>query len=407
MAKGNLFLGTASRSVGDVTLMRRNGQQVARARVRKIANPRSHGQAAQRMLTAAITRFYSPFAGALEKSWEGKNKMDSYAAYLKQAHKRGKAMKFAVPKDYGFAPIPVQVSAGTIPSVALSYNSQADAGFILECGFTAPSESVTFAAFSQAMIAKYGLEDGDQVTFIWALNDVEAEEGYIPQYHRIWLDVTDTTPLSSSLLGGLNFEADAEGNLVISEDNDAIAGMAVIISHYDNGVWRRSTQNFVVAPGDSVFYGDAKFNEYVGTWMDGTSTPVSNVYLNGSHPDRVTVKLNGTSYTLTGSHLKTIGDKKYVYFSTEEGKDIYFKNSNDRSDQFGMWYDDRLVGLSSLVGSWGAAAPATMPANSVLVEIDGTYSASYTAAIAGALEKFAIENGWTITGAAAGFAANA
>lgn len=407
MAKGNLFLGTASRSVGDVTLMRRNGQQVARARVRKIANPRSHGQAAQRMLTAAITRFYSPFAGALEKSWEGKNKMDSYAAYLKQAHKRGKAMKFAVPKDYGFAPIPVQVSAGTIPSVSLAYNEQADAGFILECGFTAPSESVTFATFSQAMIAKYGLEDGDQVTFIWALNDVEAEEGYIPQYHRIWLDITDTTPLSSSLLGGLKFEADAEGNLVISEENDAIAGMAVIISHYDNGVWRRSTQNFVVAPGDSVFYGDAKFNEYVGSWMDGASTPVSNVYLNGSHPDRVTVKLNGTSYTLTGSHLKTIGDKKYVYFSTAEGKDIYFKCTNEKHDSFGKWYDAELVNLDNLASGWGSNPPAQVPANSVVFEIDGSYSESYTAAIASALEKFAIGNGWTIPGATAGFAANA
>lgn len=406
MAKGNLFLGTASRSVGDVTLMRRNGQQVARARVRKIANPRSHGQAAQRMLTAAITRFYSPFAGALEKSWEGKNKMDSYAAYLKQAHKKGKAMKFAVPKDYGFAPLPVQVSAGTIPSVSLAYNTLADAGFVLQCGFTAPSESVTFGSFSQAMIAKYGLEDGDQVTFIWALTDVEAEEGYIAQYHRIWLDVASDSPLSSSLLGGLNFEADAKGNLLISEDNDALAGMAVIISHYDNGVWRRSTQNFVVAPGDSVFYGDAKFSEYISTWMDGTSTPVSNVYLNGSHPDRVTVVLNGTSYTLTGSHINTIGDKKYVYFSTEQGKNIYFKNTNDRSDSFGSWYDDRLVGLSNLTDSWGATAPTSLPADSVLVEISGSYTAAYTTAIAAALERFAVANGWSIQGAALGFSAN-
>ena len=49
MAKGNLILGTASRSIGDVTMYRRNGQQVSRARVRNIGNPRTEGQAKQRM----------------------------------------------------------------------------------------------------------------------------------------------------------------------------------------------------------------------------------------------------------------------------------------------------------------------------------------------------------------------
>ena len=69
MAKGNLFLGTAARSVGDVVMYRREGSQVSRVRVRKIANPKTDAQCAQRAYMSAVVRFYQPLADILERSF--------------------------------------------------------------------------------------------------------------------------------------------------------------------------------------------------------------------------------------------------------------------------------------------------------------------------------------------------
>lgn len=71
MSKGNLFLGYARGSVGDVVLYRANGQQVARARNRKPANPRSAAQIYQRAIVATIAQAYRAGYAIFDHSFEG------------------------------------------------------------------------------------------------------------------------------------------------------------------------------------------------------------------------------------------------------------------------------------------------------------------------------------------------
>lgn len=283
MAKGNLFLGTASKSVGDITLMRRNGQQVARVRVRKIANPKSAGQVRQRMMLAAVSRFYAPLSSCLEQSFEGLTKAQSYSKFLQTNMRLARAYGVAVPKDAGFIPLPFRVSSGTMPSANYYYNSADDAGFILDLGGNLERDTYTVAAISQALIARYGLEEGDQVTFIWSLQDGEPDTGgehvYNVQYRRLWIDTTDTTVLS---LGTLSFLSTG-GNLVINEDNDWLRGFAVIFSHWENGQWRRSNQLMAVAAGiDEDYMGEEAFKRYFPEWTRADVQPSSDVYLNGA-----------------------------------------------------------------------------------------------------------------------------
>ena len=77
MAKGNLLLGTAGNSVGDVVMYRREGAQVSRVRVRKIKNPKTDAQSLQRAAFSPVAKFYSPLAVVLERSFEGLSKMKS------------------------------------------------------------------------------------------------------------------------------------------------------------------------------------------------------------------------------------------------------------------------------------------------------------------------------------------
>ncbi|MEE1214762.1 MAG: hypothetical protein U0L04_07265 [Bacteroidaceae bacterium] len=405
MAKGNLLLGTASRSIGDVTMYRRNGQQVSRARVRKIGNPRTEGQAKQRMLQAALTRFYSPLASCLEKSFEGKNKMDSYSKFLAVNNRIGRDM-FAVPKNAGWVPVPVKVSGGTMPSPNISYNEAADAGFLLDAPFGAGA-TMNLGSLSQALMDAYGLSEGDQVTVIAAINRSKADEpNFTPVYFRFFLKPTSVDAAPS--FGGVSFVEDS--GVAIQHNDDALAGVAVIFSRYENNAWRRSNSFMVLAPNIlEDFTGTEGIAKWLDEWMNGTTVPTSDVYLNGStesqlapHAGSVTVTINGTSYTFIGSGHRVIGQNDYAYLITSDGERKYLKNGNEKSDQFGKYADIRIMQLTNLSSSWGVdTAPADIPAADIIT-LDPADKA-YTGAIGEQLTEFAAAHGWTAVGATSMF----
>ena len=71
MAKGNMFLGMSRGSVGDVTFYRNRGNQVARARNRQPANPKTEAQVIQRMILATASKAYSRMKGIVDHSFQG------------------------------------------------------------------------------------------------------------------------------------------------------------------------------------------------------------------------------------------------------------------------------------------------------------------------------------------------
>lgn len=401
MAKGNLILGTASRSIGDVTMYRRNGQQVSRARVRKIGNPRTEGQAKQRMLQAALTRFYSPLASCLEKSFEGKNKMDSYSKYLAVNNRIGRNM-FAVPKNAGWVPVPVKVSGGTMPSPNVSYNEKADAGFVLDAPIA--GEQLSLGSLSQALMDAYGLSEGDQVTVIAAINRSTTDEpNFTPVYFRFFLKPSSVD--AAPTFGGVTFNID-NGFISIDHTDDALGGVAVVFSRYENNAWRRSNSFMVLAPNVlEDFTGTEGIAKWLDEWMNGTTVPTSDVYLNGStespltpHAGSVTVTLNGTSYTFIGSGHRVIGQNDYAYLITSDGERKYLKNANEKSDNFGKYADIHVMQLINLSDGWGvAAAPADIP-EADIISINNI-DAAYTNAIGEQLTEFAAAHGWTAIGA--------
>ena len=74
MAKGNLFLGTARGSVGDVTMYQNRGQQAARVRKRVIANPESDRQIVTRAILSTVAKAYSAGRAIFDHAFEGYKK---------------------------------------------------------------------------------------------------------------------------------------------------------------------------------------------------------------------------------------------------------------------------------------------------------------------------------------------
>lgn len=71
MAKGNLFLGDARGSVGDVTFYTKNGQQISRVRRRSIKNPNTSGQLYQRAILSTVIKAYQAGSVIFDHSFEG------------------------------------------------------------------------------------------------------------------------------------------------------------------------------------------------------------------------------------------------------------------------------------------------------------------------------------------------
>lgn len=284
MAKNNLLLGSAAGSVGDVTLMRRQGVQVSRVRVRSIANPKTFGQAQQRCYMAPIPKFYAPLAIALEKSWEGKSKSESYSAFLKKNAQLARENNWTLPKGTGFFPMPYRVSNGTLPSVN-AYYTTAQGNPVLQ--FPIPlglPNNMSFGQFSQLLINKLGLNNEDQLTYIYIIK--VDDDIFIPSFTRFYLNVES----SEALVGFMrNLGIDVYGNnnetiafKPLNSGYNFVAG-CIIASRWENNQWRRSIESISVAPAIlAAIAGPDVAAANIATYMNSATANPSDVYLNGS-----------------------------------------------------------------------------------------------------------------------------
>lgn len=274
MAKGNMFLGTAQKKVGDVVLYRRDGVQQSRVRVRKIANPKTEGQALQRCFLAPVAKFYAPLAGVLERAWENQNKSKSAQSFQRVNINKAKAEGWYVQKGVGFFPLPYQLSYGILPR--LKYTIAATVA-TLDAGTPA---GTTIGALSAALIARYGLAEGDQLTFVGVTFNAETGT-YRPLWLRFLLNSSDTRA-GSALSSEVVIDIRTSGVYVSSATAQPLVAVAFIVSRYDNG-WKRSTQSLAVV--DSVLsqvMGEDARAAAIASYQDGASVVTSDVYLNGS-----------------------------------------------------------------------------------------------------------------------------
>lgn len=275
--KGNPILGTGSGSIGDVTVMRRNGSQVTRVRLRKIKNPMSQGQAEQRMYMAPITKFYSPLSKVLETSFEGLNKADSYAKFISVNANLARANGWAVKKGRGFVGLPYQISGGSLGTPVVDATGQ------LQISQGAAAAPTTLGELSTALLSFYPfLQNGDQVTFIYVDAPDESEK-MMPAYGRFYIDSTSTAALPAHIFGVRNEEDFILAGKEAGADNFSCGW---IFSRWDENAqrWARST-SFMVADPDKMddYTGSENLAAAIASYMKSAGqTPVSDVYLNGS-----------------------------------------------------------------------------------------------------------------------------
>lgn len=283
MAKGSFILHGSRKSVGNIVTYKRDGVQVIREKATSVSNPKTAGQANQRALFAPAAKFFSPLSVMLEKSFEGLNKSKSYSRFLQQAIKDAKNNGWYLPKDTGFFPLPYMITDGTIRS--MSYVIDAVEGLCFNFGTDITVAPTTIGDLSQLFMTN-GYLVGDQVTIFLVGQEDEMGQCY-PVYVRFLL-APESTELLSELSPALSFGINDE-QIAVRFTNEPsyirpYAAGAIIVSRYQNKVWRRSTQRVAVNSDimekiTSLAWKESSIESYM---EGGSGTVFSDVYLNGS-----------------------------------------------------------------------------------------------------------------------------
>lgn len=242
MAKGNMLLGMARGSVGDVTFYRDGGLQRARSRNRQPNNPRSNKQQTQRALFSNCVKFYKLTASKFFRfAFENKKVNESdYNAFMRENLKRGVMMSKTA---FYVEPYPALgnwlMSRGSLATIRNANDDNTNAPiFDLGAPYAdIPSRNITIGEISTAMVASGRYQVGDIITMIKYLSNGDkipsatpnAETDYLQTNFVFWQFLVDPNNSNTfiSLFGDVvRFYIDqtSQGNLAISFGSLAASG---------------------------------------------------------------------------------------------------------------------------------------------------------------------------------------
>lgn len=290
MATGNLFLGTARKKLGDIVLARRNGKQISRIRVTP-KNPQSDMQTLSRLAMSTATKTAAALGQIVDHSFQGvPYGQKSVNHFVKNASKilRSFAVAAYNGENSDAAPILPYTAAGlgvaapiVIASGDLSVGNLAPsvAGAVVKIGSVDDlGEDVTIANFESV----FGFPYTDQITFVVGMR---TEDTSTPESESVMAGIDFTVlrlnfktnlmdgdvlfdydggafviePSSidteRSSAGVDNLAINAQGNIILnafSGDTGSYTCAAVIVSRYENNVWRRSNATLVQGAPEGI-----------------------------------------------------------------------------------------------------------------------------------------------------------
>lgn len=306
MATGNVILGTATGSIGDVTLMRRAGKQVSRVRVRKIGNPKSANQAANRALLNTLGTAYGYLRGIVDHSFQGKSgRLANMREFFKLNQGVARATGSVSPSgtDEGFnfnfkgetlmRPNPLKIATGTLPAVNIEEVKSGTPSVVVGFGIKGWQEEMSY----NDVVNLLGLEKGDQLTFV-GVADPEfvgvRSDSNMPRSYGVLLfcrvilepasgDMT-TNFLDGEVINSPNprnqgyIEIDANGCIQMTHlPASNFIAFGVIVSRYDNGQWKRSNCQMLVGED---YVSSNTMSEVYESYMQNEEVPSSDLYLN-------------------------------------------------------------------------------------------------------------------------------
>ena len=346
MGTFNIFLGSAVRSIGDITLMRKAGRQIARVRLRTIKNPRTEAQATQRNFVAPVIRFFGEVHTVLRGSFQGMSAEESYNAFQRVNINLAKSNGWFLLKGTSWYPMPYQLSRGTIMPVTYTLDTTSD-DHALAIALAGSAEDLGTIGRLSARFISAGYQRGDIVTILLARR---LDDGsFAPQSVQFALNAQSTQPLSGLLPAGVGYDNDAT-TVYLHADGDSIAAGAVIIARRVGKRWLRSTQYLAVDTDIlSHLTSETSRDDAIASYMAGGSDEGGGVYPGGDGVAYNVTAYDGRALLFYGgafdAQIETISALKYIKVRPTNVDNYYYILKDD----------DYPIGTSSNT----AATPAT------------------------------------------------
>lgn len=288
MAKGNILLGYGRGSIGDVVLSRVKGQQVAKARNRKPANPRTEGQMIQRSRFLSAIKFFSRGNQAQFKfAYEGKKSTESdYNAFMRLNAYKGVYITKTQGENLAWPMLGSFVcSKGSLTEVVpvVSAKTQDTDAAYMGCRVSITSQSATVAEVSTELTRTLRVPVGTILTFfalqqtystidengnMTVLAGAKPVEWLIKQ---IRLDTTDTRTLEE-----VGFEIDPTSHIlspgfhIHKWHGQSYAAIGIVASREENGSLKVSTCNLLMNDASqlaaAIARSTANMNAVIADW---------------------------------------------------------------------------------------------------------------------------------------------
>lgn len=200
MSKGNMLLGFARGKVGDLVFSRSNGQQVVRAKATHIKNPQTRAQMIQRILMATVSQAYSKMQPIVDHSFEGVQPGQKTMSMFTTKNIKALRARVAAAVANGvnlntifaftpvgastYAPNAFIIAEGSLPSIQASITDQEGAYYVGNFPVRTTAEHITY----QDVLNVYGLQRGDQLTFVEVESTMGEGSGSTFHYARVILD---------------------------------------------------------------------------------------------------------------------------------------------------------------------------------------------------------------------------
>ena len=329
MAKSKSFFGLRTGSTKSLTFQVYRGQQVTKDRVYRVSNPRTEGQMTQRALIPIVAAARSALKGLVDHSFEGVPYGEASLREFSKQNLRAGALSVTSyspngVSNPGFADLIVSNGSINVPfsiesqektnTIKLPYanyplfkfpaaekGASADVIFkYLETyarennvAIIAPGTQLTFLTIFQSGTVKVNTGTGsiDAPTSGFILNRIyipngDSDSENAKEVNDQWkvsaaveqdatqvaLENSNGDHLAFSRIGPLTVITSSTRETIANDNN---CGMALILSRYVNGVWKRSPSRLTIGfePSDKL-----TFEDWLSTYK--TSGAASKKYLN-------------------------------------------------------------------------------------------------------------------------------
>ena len=331
-------------------------KQGVRERNYEPANPRSTGQAGQRMRMYPAQAVYGVLKDTIERSWQGvKYGQMTRQAYLKAAL-RSEIFPAVRKGDGVIAPGPYQIAKGTLGEVkaSLTQNGQANIGF----NITSTSASdATIGDFSAELLGSNPwLKEGDQITVVLCYTGDETIIQFNWFVGSIYIDTQNTTVLNSIEAGISPFNLEVSyggaGLQYRAENDEFIYAAACIVSREGTTPMRSNATlavNVAVLPD---FYGTEARARARRSYMNpltiqSTDWPVDPGEQGGGSGDDYKITVNQVTTKAGGTEDPTPGGTVSGGGSYLIGELVVLTSTADAQHIFTGWYPSKEDALAN------------------------------------------------------------